>query len=73
MNETEKRSIEMDRTEAHTAQWALTYVAQALGEKHLRALLEDEGLSDSEFGERAERLLHIADRIESEFGFPAFE
>jgi hypothetical protein len=69
----DSRKIELSREEAATVRWALTYVAQGLGETHLKKLLEDESLSETGFGERAERILNVAHRLESEFNLTVFE
>lgn len=65
--------VELGRDEAATVRWALKYVAQGLGETHLKKILEDEALTETGFGERAERLLNVAQRIESEFDLTIFE
>lgn len=66
-------TLELSRDEAATVRWALKYVAQGLGETHRKRILEDESLTETGFGERAERLLNVAHRIESEFELTIFE
>lgn len=65
--------IELSRDEAATVRWALSYVAQGLGQTHLKRVLEDEALTETGFAERAERLLNVAQRIESEFDLTIVE
>jgi hypothetical protein len=59
--------------EASTLRWALRYVAQGLGQTHLKVLLENENMSETGFGERVERLMAVADRIEKEFDLSIFD
>lgn len=65
--------IVLNRAEAATCRWALRYVAQGLEETHKQALLKNEGLTETGFSERAERLKKVADQIEAEFDLTIFE
>ena len=65
--------MEISPEEAKTLRWACKYVAQELGDTHRKKLLQDENLTETGFGERAERLLSVAHRIEEEFELTPFD